>query len=241
MNRYILFKQKQYYISMQEDFREEEKFYSGQLEKSDWKHLKKASELFLVHAYLHLFEILEVANKIFGSSDIDTSRVRVFGDDQDTIKYQQYYLNLAVGLELLCKSILLRKGIKINIPVKKATHLTLDSDRTISFGTIISEHLRDIFPTLIDDTVKEIEYTLRLINLKRNNLAHCAKKSYDSYAYEHRFSYITLYIYEKHYYGQNQKLTSLLLKSLKRPKDTQNIDYKPLRIMPRSLREGDST
>ena len=116
----------------------------------------------------------------------------------------------------------------------------LDREHTISFGTIINKHLKSVFPNLIDETREEIENTLRLINLRRNNIAHCSKKSYDSYAHEHRFSYITLYIYEKYFYGQNPELTDLLLKSINRSKVTQGSDFKPLKIMPRSLRKVDS-
>ncbi len=234
---------KQYYISMKHEFQYEKQFYSGELRKSDWKPLKEAGEMFLIHAYSHLFKTSVVSDKIaelIGDSDL---RFEVIGDDEYEIKYGQFYLNLAVGLELIFKSILLRKGIQVNrLLRKRSADNILDPEQTISFRTIINEHLRSVFPKLSNDTMEEIKDTLRLINLRRNNIAHCSKKSYDSYAHEYRFSYITLYIYEEYFYGENQELTALLLKSIDRSKVTQqSADFKPLRIKPRSLREGDYT
>ena len=204
---------KPYYVSMEENLREEEGFYAEELVKADWERLKEASELFLIHAYSHLFET-------------SATGWEVFGDTSDKIKYSQFYLNLAVGLELLLKSILLKKGKKISF----------NPERTIPFGQIIEKHLNRIFPKLGKTTFEEIKYTLKLINLRRNNIAHRSKKSRDSYLHEHRFSYITLYIYEEFFCGQNAELTELLLKSINRSKVTTGADFKPLRIKPRSLR-----
>ena len=135
----------------------------------------------------------------------------------------------------MLKSILLKKGIKINRQLEKNTNDALDPESTISFGFIIEKYLKGLLPKLIESTLEEIKNTLRLINSRRNNIAHCSKKSYDSYAHEYRFSYITLYIYEKYFYGQNSELTELLLKSLDRSKVTTGDDFKPLRIRPKSL------
>ena len=218
---------KQYYISMKDEFEYERQFYSEELKKSDWKPLKEAGEMFLIHAYSHRFQISQVAYKFAKPYGADASRLEVFGDTDYKIKYSQFYLNLAVGLELLLKSILLKEGVKIH----------LKPEKTISFGDVIKKHLKKIFPKLIEITFQEIKETLRLINLRRNNIAHRSKKSYDSYAHEYRFSYITLYIYEKYFYGENSELTELLLKSLDRSKVTQqSVDFKPLKIKPRSLR-----
>lgn len=210
---------KQYYIPIEEELQYERKFYAEELDKKDWEPLREASELFLIHAYSHLFE-----------ASLDG--YEVFGDTNYQKKYSQFYLNLAVGLELLLKSILLKKGVRIN----------LKPERTISFRDVITRHLSKIFPKskLSKDTLKEIRYILKLINLRRNNIAHCSKRSYEHYAYEFRFSYITLYIYEEFFYGQNLELTELLLKSIDRSKVTQGADFKPLRIKPRSLRKVNS-
>jgi hypothetical protein len=209
-----LLKMKPYYVSIREELQEEEQFYAEELGKTDWEYLKRASELFLIHAYSHLFES-------------PTDGHEVFGDANYKIRYGQFYLNLAVGLELLLKSILLKKGIKIS----------LDPKRTISFRKVVEYYLNKVFPKLCKATLEEIKDTLRLVNLRRNNIAHLSKRSRDSSLHEHRFSYITLYIYEQFFYGENPELTGLLLKSIDRPKVTTGDDFKPLRIKPRSLKE----
>ncbi len=207
-------KMKQYYISIEEELQYEKKSYAEELKEEDWQYLKESGELFLIHAYSHLFKVPPVGYE-------------VFGDTNYTIKYSQFYLNLAVGLELLLKSILLKRGVKIN----------LSPERTIQFGRIIEKHLDKIFPRLRQNTLKEIKHTLELINVKRNNIAHRSKRSYDHYAYEHRFSYITLYIYEELFYGENPELIKILLKSIDRSKITTGSDFEPLRIKPKSLRK----
>jgi hypothetical protein len=206
-------KMKPYYVSIKDEFQEEKDFYFEELNKKDWKRLRESSELFLVHAYSHLFKIPPAGYEVFGDTDYK-------------IKYSQFYLNLAIGLELLLKSILLKKGKKISF----------NPEKTIPFGQIIEKHLTTIFPKLTETTLEEIKYTLKLVNLRRNNIAHRSKRSRDSYLHEHKFSYITLYIYEKFFYGENQELTALLLKSIDRSRVTQGSDFKPPRIKPRSLR-----
>jgi len=227
---------------MKKDLQDEEKFYSAELGKSDWKYLKEAGEMFLIHAYSHQFEISPVVYKLRERYGHSIPELEVFGDDEYEIKYAQFSLNLAIGLELLFKSILLKKGTKINRQLKKGINYTLNPERTISFGNIIKDFLDKIFPRLIEATFEEIKNTLELINLRRNNIAHCSKKSHDSYAHEYRFSYITLYIYESFFYGDNMELTKLLLKSIDRGKSkiNQSIDFKPLKIIPRSLRKSNS-
>jgi len=231
----------QYYRMIKEDLQEEKKFYSEELGKSDWKHLKEAGEMFLIHAYSHLFHISQVANKFAKLYGLEASRLEVFGDDEYTKRYSQFYLNLAVGLEILLKSILLRKGEKINRKLQGNPNNNLDPEKTIQFGVIIDRHLKKVFPKLSKTTLEEIKDTLKLINLRRNNIAHCSKRSHETYAHEYRFSYITLYIYEKYFYGENSELTELLLKSLDRSKvNQQSVDFKPLKIKPRSLRKNTS-
>ena len=231
---------KQYYIPMKDEVEYERQFYSEELKKSDWKPLKEAGEMFLIHAYSHRFEISPVVYKLRECYGPSVPELEVFGDDEYKIKYAQFNLNLAIGLELLFKSILLKKGTKINRQLKKGINYILNPERTISFGIIINEYLNEIFPKLSSTTVEEIKDILELINLRRNNIAHCSKRSHDSYAHEYRFSYITLYIYEKFFYGENLKLTELLLKSINRSKVTQGADFKPLKIKPRSLRKSNS-
>jgi|GEM_PF-2795029 len=226
---------KQYYLSMKDEFENEKQFYSGELKKSDWEPLKEASEMFLIHAYSHRFQISPVAYKFAERFGGDASQVEVFGDASYTIKYSQFYLNLAVGLELLLKAVLLKKGEKINRLLTEKANGELDSEKTIMFGEVINR-LAKIFPNLSSTMLNEIGDTLRIINLRRNNIAHRSKKSHDSYAHEYRFSYITLYIYEQFFYAGNQELTALLLKSIDRSRVTQGADFKPLKIKPKSLR-----
>ena len=222
---------KQYYVSMKDEVEYEKQFYSDELSKSDWEFLKEAGEMFLIHAYSHRFEISPVVYKLRERYGPSVPELEVFGDKEYKIKYGQFNLNLAIGLELLLKSILLKKGERIN----------LGPEKTIPFSILINKYLSRIFPKLGKNTFEEIQDALKLINLRRNNIAHSSKKSHDSYAHEYRFSYITLYIYEKYFYGENSELTELLLKSLDRSKVTQqSVDFKPLKIKPRSLRNIDS-
>lgn len=210
-------KMKNYYISIKDELQYERKIYAEELGKKDWEYLKKASEFFLVHAYTHLFE-----NQLIG--------YEVFGDKNYRIKYSQFYLNLAVGLELLLKSMLLMKGMKIN----------LSPEKTETFSNIINRHLSKLFPRLSGTTIEDIRNTFKIINLKRNNIAHLSKRSYEHYAYEHRISYVTLYIFEEYFYATNLELTELLLKSINKSKITAGAEFKPLKIKPRSLRERTS-
>ena len=234
-------KLKPYYISMRDEVEHERQFYSEELKKSDWKPLKEAGEVFLIHAYSHRFKISQIVHKLRERYGPSVPELEVFGNDEYKEKYSQFYLNLAVGLELLFKSILLKKGTKINRQLKKSTNYILNPEQTISFGIIINEYLDEIFPKLISTTVEEIKDILELINLRRNNIAHCSKRSHGSYAHEYRFSYITLYIYEKFFYGENQELTALFLKSIDRSKVTlQSVDFKPLKIKSRSLRKSNA-
>lgn len=179
-----------YFMSMGEELQYEKKSYAEELKKKDWQYLKECGELFLIHAFSHLFEVPLVGHGVSGDTNYGT-------------KYSQFYLNLAVGLELLLKSILFKKGVNIN----------LNLERTIQFGRIIEKHLDKIFPQISQDTLKEVEHTLELINVKRNNIVHRSKRSYDHYAYEHRFSYITLYTHEEFFYGENPELVKLLIRS----------------------------
>jgi len=229
---------KQYYRSIKQDLHDEKVFYSEELSKSDWMHLKEAGEMFLIHAYSHRFSISQIAYNIAERYGADPSQFEVFGDDDYKIKYGQFYLNLAVGLEIILKSVLLKRGAKINQKLKNDPNDNLDPEKTISFREIIDKWLKKVFPKLSKTTLEEIKVTLKLINLRRNNIAHCSKRSHDTYAHEFRFSYVSLYIYEEFFYGDNQEVTELLLKSMDRSKVTTGIDdFKPLRIKPKSLRK----
>ncbi len=206
---------KQYYISIEEELDYEAKLYAEELLKEDWPYIKEEAELFLIHAFSHLFET-------------SVKGYEVLGSDEHKTKYSQFYLNLAVGLELLLKSILLKKGIGVNRTVT----------RTIPFSRIIERHLDGILSGLSTNTLSEMKATLMLINEKRNNIAHRSKRIYQHYAHEYRVSYATLYIYERFFYGQNEALTKLLLKSIERSRITVGTDFKPMRLTPRSLRRN---
>jgi len=226
---------KPYYINMKEELQEEQRFYAEELKGTDWERIKEASEMFLIHAYSHRFQISQVAHSLAERYGADASQLEVFGDADYQMKYSQFYLNLAVGLELLLKAILLKKGEKVNRLLIEKARGELDHEKTIMFREVI-DRLAKIFPNVSSLTLNEIGDTLRIINLRRNNIAHRSKKSHDSYAHEYRFSYITLYIYEEFFYEENQELTALLLKSIDRSRVTQGADFKPLEIKPKSLR-----
>ena len=70
---------KPYYISLDDELQYERKYYAEELKKRDWEYLKESSELFLTHAYSHLFET--------------SSGREVFGDANYKTRYSQFYLN----------------------------------------------------------------------------------------------------------------------------------------------------
>jgi len=212
-----------YYAQLKDDFQEEERFYAEAYKSSDWTYLKDASELFLIHAYSHLFLGSENGYEILGNADYRR-------------KYGQFYLNLAIGLELLLKAIMLKQEMAINKPLKNKAGIQLNTGETLSFRKIIEKSLNDILSNLDEMTIEEIKYTLRLVNLRRNNIAHSSKKSYDSYLHEYRISYVTLYIFEEFFCGDNLELTELLLKSINRSKVTNGTNFKQINVIPRSLR-----
>jgi hypothetical protein len=228
VNRKVLFGR--YHIDIKEELRYEKKLYDEVITQRDWKYLKVSADLFLGHAYEHLLKVHSSRLKVFRDTEWDTKyKMEIFGDTEWDTKYNQFHLNLAVGLELLLKSILLKKGIKINTK----------QGRTIPLGAIINkenDYLCSIFPRLKQGSLNEIRHTFELINLKRNNIAHRSKRRHDHYAYEHRFSYVLLYTYEEYFYGMNTQLANLLQKSIDRSRVSSGSDFKPLRITPKSLR-----
>ena len=228
---------KHYYISIKDEIEYEKQFYSEELKKTDWEFFKEAGEMFLIHAYSHRFNISQIVYKLRERYGPSVPELEVFGNAEYVEKYRQFYLNLAIGLELLLKSILLKKGKNINPLSPKNSRDQFDPEKTVFFSTIIDSHLNNVFPKLCKVTLNEIKDTLKLINLRRNNIAHRSKKSHNSYTHEYRFSYITLYVYEKYFYGENLELTELLLKSIDRSIVTQGADFKPLKIKPKSLRK----
>ncbi|MFC1983732.1 hypothetical protein ACFLVO_01780 [Chloroflexota bacterium] len=154
---------------MKDEYEDEKRFYSEELKNSDWEFLKEASEMFLIHAYSHLFHISQSTDKMAEHLGLDASEIRVLGDKEDRKRYSQFYLNLAIGLEFLLKSILLRKNERIN--TKKSNkklngepNNNLNPEKTISFGSIIDRHLRKVFAELCKNTFEEIKDTLKLIN-----------------------------------------------------------------------------
>ena len=202
-----------YYLNMKDELEYERAQYREDLLPNDWQYLLEESELFLVHAYTHLFKVSDKGYEVLG--DVD-----------NRLKYSQFYLNLAVGVELLLKAILLKKGLNIN-------HNKI---KTYQFSEIIENQLKCIFPKLKDNTIEDMRTTLKLLNEKRNNIAHRSKRHYDHYAYEHRFSWVILYIYEMYFLGHNEVLTGLLVASIKRSVVRGSMDFKPMRITPVSMR-----
>jgi hypothetical protein len=166
------------------------------------------------------------------------NRFEIIGDVDYLRKHRQFYLNLAIGLELLLKSIMLKQEMPINKQMKLNGEIHLDKEKTLQFSEIIKNNIANIFSNIDQLDLEELKDTLKLINLRRNNIAHSSKKSTKSYRDEHQFSYVTLYIYEEFFFGMNSELTQLLLLSIKRSKVTQGADFPPLNIRPRSLLPG---
>jgi hypothetical protein len=149
---------KPYYVSIKDEIQDEENFYTEEYKDADYVYLNESSELFLVHAYTHLLFNLN-------------NGFEIFRDTNYQIKYGQFYLNLAIGLELLLKSILLKQGKPINKPLKNKSEIKLNPELTLQFREIINKHLDEILPRLDETTLEEIKDTLRLVNLRRNNIA----------------------------------------------------------------------
>ena len=88
------------YIDSKQEIEDLKKEYKKILKKEDYKILNQRSETFLLHAMKHL--ITQKSESIeFPSTEWET-------------KITQYYLNLAIGLELLLKSALLKNDVNIS-------------------------------------------------------------------------------------------------------------------------------
>ena len=53
-------------LSIKNELQEEREFYAEELEEKDWEFLKEAGELFLIHAYTHLFQIPSSGYEVLG-------------------------------------------------------------------------------------------------------------------------------------------------------------------------------
>ena len=139
---------KPYYVQIKDIIKEEEKFYSEEYKSSDWVYLKDASELFLIHAYTHLF---------LGSEN----RFEIIGDVDYLRKHRQFYLNLAIGLELLLKSIMLKQEMPINKQMKLNGEIHLDKEKTLQFSEIIKNNIANIFSNIDQLDLEELKDTLK--------------------------------------------------------------------------------
>ncbi len=114
------------------------------------------------------------------------------------------YLNIAVGCELLLKSIYLKNGYAIN-QTKNKEIIKFNDDvkdvlvkgRTHSFNTLINSAKTKVFSDLgiSEGEAGKIKNVFRLINLKRNNLVHAGKKHFDHYKYAECIGKMILLLY----------------------------------------------
>ena len=153
--------------------KDEKEFIKECYKQSDFRYFKENAEILISHGIDHYKKISE--------SDVGHN---------DHIYHS--YLNIAVGCELLLKSIYLKNGYAINqtnnkgiIKFNDAVKDVLVKDKTHSFNTLINSDKTEVFRDLgvSKGETRKIKNVFRLINLKRNNLVHAGKKHFDHYKY----------------------------------------------------------
>jgi len=140
--------------------KDEEEFIKECYKQSDFKYFKENAEILISHGIGHYKKMFE--------SDMAHN---------DHIYHS--YLNIAVGCELLLKSIYLKNGYAIN-QTKNRGIIKFNDDvkdvlvkvRMHSFYTLINSAKTTVFSDLgiSEGEAGKIENVFRLIKLKRNNL-----------------------------------------------------------------------
>ena len=153
--------------------KDEEEFIKECYKQSDFKYFQENAEILISHGINHYKKISE-------------------SDMAHNDHIYQAYLNIAVGCELLLKSIYLKNGYAINQTKNKGiikfnddVKDVLVKDRTYSFKTLIDGDKTEVFGDLgiSEGEARKIKNVFGLINLKRNNLVHAGKKHFDHYKY----------------------------------------------------------
>ncbi|NOQ32621.1 MAG: hypothetical protein GQ567_00260 [Methanosarcinales archaeon] len=164
---------------------DEEEFIKECYKQSDFKYFKENAEILISHGIDHYKKMSE-------------------SDMEHNDHIYQAYLNIAVGCELLLKSIYLKNGYAIN-QTKNKEIIKFNDDvkgvlvkvRTHSFNTLINSAKTKVFSDLgiSEGEAGKIKNVFRLINLKRNNLVHAGKKHFDHYKYAECIGKMILLLY----------------------------------------------
>lgn len=164
---------------------DEEEFVKECYKQSDSKYFKENAEILISHGIDHYKKMSE-------------------SDMEHNDHIYQAYLNIAVGCELLLKSIYLKNGYAINqtknkeiIKFNDGVKDVLVKGRTHSFNTLINSAKTKVFSDLgiSEGEAGKIKNVFRLINLKRNNLVHAGKKHFDHYKYAECIGKMILLLY----------------------------------------------
>jgi len=165
--------------------KDEEEFIKECYKQSDFKYFKENAEILISHGIDHYKKMSE--------SDMEHN---------DHIYHS--YLNIAVGCELLLKSIYLKNGYAINQTKNKGI-IKFNDDvtdvlvkgRTHSFNTLINSDNTEVFSDIgiSEGEARKIKNVFRLINLKRNNLVHAGKKHFEHYKYAECIGEMILLLY----------------------------------------------
>lgn len=204
---------KEVYIDPKDDLNDLKKEYERASDKNDFLILHRRAENFLLHSMEHLFSAPQ--------------EIYLTSPEWET-KVTQYYLNLAIGLELILKSALLKNGKKISRFNKKKNE---ESDEyTIPFSLVIDK-INEIkeFEDVDTKDLDEIKNCLRILNFQRNNFAHKCIVIFDSYEYPYRFSMIALFIYHK-LGGKHKELLTLLKQVLVKYKNQPGMIFIPFKF-----------
>ena len=165
--------------------KDEEEFIKECYKQSDFKYFQENAEMLISHGIDHYKKMSE-------------------SDMEHNDHTYHSYLNIAVGCELLLKSIYLKNGYAIN-QTKNKEIIKFNDDvkdvlvkgRTHSFNTLINSAKTKVFSDLgiSEGEAGKIKNVFRLINLKRNNLVHAGKKHFDHYKYAECIGKMILLLY----------------------------------------------
>ncbi len=165
--------------------KDEEEFTKECYKQSDFKYFQENAEMLISHGIDHYKKISESGMA-----------------HNDHIYHS--YLNIAVGCELLLKSIYLKNGYAINQTNNKGITKFNDDVKDVivkinthSFNTLINSAETTVFSDIgiSEGEARKIKNVFRLINLKRNNLVHAGKKHFDHYKYAECIGKMILLLY----------------------------------------------
>lgn len=191
------------YASIQRDFEEEKRFYCRHLPKKElwYALLEEEAETAILHGIGHFKK--DRKNKIFGGKQVN--------------------LNVGIGTELLLKAIIVKNNGYI-------LHET-DKSKTIDFEKCISRLKKILRKDKRFDkkVIGRIEYVLRIIKLRRDNIAHSSISHASSYRTPPQIFGVLGFLMRK-YFGKCKLALKLrrLAKKERVPSKFPENDYEPI-------------